>query len=122
MPHGWAVAEMWLLLRDCLVYEDGDRLHLLPGVPDAWFTNEQGMDVRNLPTYFGKCSFEYAPGRNGATLALSGDASPPEGFVLRVPTSLKAKAIADGAEIPRSDNGDWTLPPGTERVRFEWEE
>ena len=120
MPHGWAVAETWLLLRDCLVCEEENRLHLLRGVPGAWLTGGEGVSVRNLPTYFGKCSFEYAPEQGGATLTLSADASPPEGFVFRLPESLSAKAVADGMEVPRSDKGDWILPPSTRRVRVQW--
>ena len=45
----WAIAEMWLLLRDCLVYEDGDRLVLLAGVPPEWFTHGEPMVIENLP-------------------------------------------------------------------------
>ena len=33
MPHGWAIAEVHLLLRDCLAYEDDGRLVLFAGVP-----------------------------------------------------------------------------------------
>lgn len=72
MPHGWAIAEMWLLLRDCLVYEGEDRLHLLPGVPPEWFTGDQAMAVENLPTYFGICSFAYMPDGNDAMLTFHG--------------------------------------------------
>ena len=122
MPHGWAIAELWLLLRNCLVCEEENRLHLLRGVPGAWFTKEEGMAARNLPTYFGKCSFVYAPDRGGATLTLSGDASPPEGFLLAMPASLKTRVVADGTEVLPSDNGEWTLPPAVKRVRFEWVE
>ncbi len=119
MPHGWAVAEMWLLLRDCLVYEDEDRLHLLPGVPPDWFTGNQAMAVESLPTYFGICSFAYVPDRNHATLTFTGDASPPGGFVLALPPSLNAEVTADGTPLPRTANGCCLLPPSARRVRVE---
>jgi hypothetical protein len=53
MPHGWATAELHLLIRDSLLHEDGDKLVL-------------------LPTHFGACSFRYVSGFDGSTLELSG--------------------------------------------------
>ncbi len=119
MPHGWAVAEFVLLLRDCLVLEDGDRLRLLPGVPPEWFSHPEGMAIENLPTHFGKCSLAYRPSGNGATLTLSGQASPPAGFLLALPGSLEAKVTVDGKEVLRSENGGCLLPSKTRRVQIE---
>ncbi len=100
MPHGWAVAEFHLLLRDCLAREDGDRLVLLAGIPPAWFTHPEGFGVAGLPTYFGDLAFEYEPGRGGGgTLTLGGKAAPPGGFVLR---------LADGRDV--------AIPPGQGEV------
>jgi len=56
MPHGWAIAEVWLLLRDSLLFEDGDRLILFGGVPPQWFKDPKGMEITGAPTYFGDCS------------------------------------------------------------------
>jgi len=85
MPHGWAIAEFWLLLRDCLVFEDRDRLVLLAGVPPEWFRHPKGIKVEGLETCFGTCSFHLAPRQNGALLRLTGAAAPPGGFVVRLP-------------------------------------
>jgi hypothetical protein len=122
MPHGWAIAEMWLLLRDCLVFENAGRLRLLQGVPRGWFTEGEGMVVRNLPTHHGSLSFAYEPGRSAATLTLSGSASPPNGFVLAVPGSLDARVRAHGKAIPRSERSLFVLPPQTRRATLVWGE
>jgi hypothetical protein len=120
MPHGWAIAEVWLLLRDSLVFEDGDRLVLLAGVPSEWFTSRLLMEVEKFPTYFSACSFIYQPvARGTATLSLSGPAAPPAGFFLRFPTTMDGELKADGKTIKRSENGDFLLPPGTKEVRLE---
>ncbi len=81
MPHGWAVAEFWLLMRDSILFEEEDRLILLAGVPPEWFGDARGMRTGALPTYFGTLSIDYSPGR----LTLGGMAAPPGGFVLRLP-------------------------------------
>ena len=71
MPHGWAIAEFHLLVRDSLLYEDGDKLVLLAGVPPGWFTHKEGLEVKNLPTHFGSCSFKLEQGVAGPTLAVT---------------------------------------------------
>jgi len=121
MPHGWAIAELWLLLRDCLVFEQGDDLRLLTGVDPRWFTDEAGMQVENLPTHFGPCSFVYEPTGDGAVLTLAGGASPPGGFRLALPPSLGARVTVDGREIDRDDGGDCLLPPDAGEVRLHWQ-
>lgn len=116
MPHGWAIAELHLLLRDCLVYEDGQRLVLLAGVPPTWFTASDGMAVEHLPTHFGSVSFRYRPVEGGAALELAGEAAPPGGFDLRLPDLPGAKVTVAGKAIPRSPAGGWPLPPGAKRA------
>ncbi len=75
MPHAWSIAELWLLMRDSLVHEDGDRLVLLAGVPEEWLSRE--LKVRDLPTSFGKLSFTY----RGGKVTIESDLKPPGGFV-----------------------------------------
>jgi len=120
MPHGWAIAELWLLLRDSLLFEDGQRLVLLAGIDPRWFRHEQSIAVERLATHFGVCSLTYAPTRTTATLKLSGEAAPPGGFVLRLPQSLKARATADGKPLTRAENGDLPFPVATRQVRIEF--
>ena len=56
-PHGWTAAEVFLLLRDCLIREDGDTLVIGSGVLAEWLAED--FEVRNLPTYQGPVSFRY---------------------------------------------------------------
>ena len=39
MPHGWAAAQFVHLLRNSLVYEDNDVLHLCWGAREDWLNN-----------------------------------------------------------------------------------
>jgi hypothetical protein len=61
-PHGWTAAEVFHLLRDCLVREDGEMLIIGSGIPECWM-NEK-FEVKGIPTYFGKVSFSYTPGNS----------------------------------------------------------
>jgi len=118
MPHGWAGAELWLLIRDSLLVEDGDRLILLAGVPPEWFAGNETMAVQNMPTYFGTCSFEWNPSDGGATLTLTGTAAPAQGFVLHLPRSLKAAVTVKGKPVKPSRGGDVVLPVGTTQAQI----
>jgi hypothetical protein len=80
MPHGWAIAELWLLMRDCLVFENDQRLVLMPGIPPAWFSYKAGIKIEGLPTYFGKLNLLWKPTQDRATFSLGGKAKPPKGF------------------------------------------
>ena len=119
MPHGWAIAEVHLLLRDCLAYEDDQQLVLFAGIPASWFTDQAGMTIRNLPTQFGKLDVSWETAGRTATLHLDGDAAPPEGFLLPLPDALKPKVSVGERVIEVTERG-FVLPAGTKRVEIQF--
>lgn len=118
MPHGWAIAEFWLLMRDCLAFENGEQLVLLSGIPPAWFTHENGIEIENLPTYFGKLNLRWKPLEAGAIMTLAGQAKPPGGFLLRLPASLYPTLSVNGQTISAVTAGEFILPPTTKQVHI----
>jgi hypothetical protein len=116
MPHGWAIAEVVLLLRDSLAFEDGDRLVLFGGVPETWFEDERGMEVRHLPTHFGELGLEYRYRDGLGSLDIIDDAGPSDGFVLRLPVSGVKAVEAEGRTIGVEPDGDVRFPRGTKQV------
>jgi hypothetical protein len=117
MPHGWAIAEFWLLMRDCLVFEDNQRLVLLSGIPPNWFTHKDGIIIKELPTYFGKLNLLWKPTQGGATLRLDGVAKPPKGFLLRLPKSLNPTVTINGQAVSIGLVGEFILPPQTKQAQ-----
>jgi hypothetical protein len=101
MPHGWAIAELHLLIRDSLLYETGNKLVLLAGVPPEWFGHKDGVEVKNLPTHFGRCSFKLEPGADGATLTVTTEREVPGGIVVSAPRGTNLKTILNGKAVPR---------------------
>jgi hypothetical protein len=57
MPHNWATAETFLLLRALLVTEEKEGLTLLAGAPPAWRTPGAVVEANGLPTDFGVLSY-----------------------------------------------------------------
>ena len=75
-PTGWTLSEMFLLLRDCLVREEGDTLVLGLGVPSGWL--DKPFAVANLPTHFGRVSYRYDPAARTVTASVE---RPPAGGI-----------------------------------------
>ncbi|MFH1716768.1 MAG: hypothetical protein ABIF19_05410 [Planctomycetota bacterium] len=117
MPHGWAIAELWLLMRDCLAFEDNGRLVLLSGIPPAWFTYEDGFALTGMPTYFGGLDLSWKPEPGRATLRLGGGTAPPRGYLLRLPESLNPTVAIDGRTISGAAPGQFILPAQTREAR-----
>jgi hypothetical protein len=120
MPHGWAIAEVHLLIRDCLAYEDDDRLVLFGGVPPSWFRDRKGMEIRRLPTHFGSLGVSWETTSDGGTLRFEGKAAPPKGFVLSLPESLKPRVSVGGKTVESTERG-FLLPADTKEahIRFD---
>lgn len=115
MPHGWAIAEHWLLMRDCIAYEDSGRLVLLAGVPPAWFTASEGIHVRRMQTHFGPLDLTYRAASDGAELRLR--CRPPAGYLLKLPPELRWTAYS-GSERLEKAGGGISIPASAGVVRL----
>jgi putative flippase GtrA len=51
--HVWAAAEWVLMIRNCFVREEGDRLILCSGIPRIWLEKDQTISFGPAPTSFG---------------------------------------------------------------------
>jgi hypothetical protein len=86
-PNSWTSAEMLLLLRDCLVREDGDALVLGSGVPEGWMG--EAFSARDLPTHFGRVSLDHDPAR--ATVTVAVETEPPGGIRAGFPAPVEVR-------------------------------
>jgi hypothetical protein len=58
MPHNWASVEFIRLVRNLLVFERGDALELLRGLPAQWLQSDLPVIVEATPTRFGPVSLD----------------------------------------------------------------
>jgi hypothetical protein len=54
--HIWAVAEWLLMVRNCFVQEEGDRLILCAGIPETWLARPGPIRFGPAPTRYGPVS------------------------------------------------------------------
>ena len=59
--HVWAAAEWVLMLRNCFVREEGDRLILCSGIPRVWLDKKQTIAFGPAPTSFGDIQISLKP-------------------------------------------------------------
>jgi hypothetical protein len=121
-PHGWFAAEYRTLLRNMMVREEGDRLHLLSVVSPDWIGKGKTIAVSGAPTSFGKVEFKLAqPTAGEAVLSLMTEFSAgPREIVVHLPWFVDLQsATADGMAV-RSSEGVLAVPPGTKEIRLRW--
>jgi len=121
-PHGWFAAEYRTLLRNMMVREEGDRLHLLSVVSPDWIGKGKTIAVSGAPTSFGKVEFKLAqPTAGEAVLSLMTEFSAgPREIVVHLPWFVDLQsATADGMAV-RASEGVLAVPPGTKEIRLRW--
>ena len=114
------MAELWLLLRDSLVFEDNNQLVLLSGVPEEWIADKMEFSFKDIPTYFGKLSLSCKEEPNGISLTLSG-AQPAEGFILPLPKGIKATATAnENKPLEIWEDNRLIIPAGVKEIKLQF--
>lgn len=62
--HVWAAAEWVIMIRNCFVREEGERLILCSGVPERWLEQAHPISFGAAPTAFGSVSLTLTPASN----------------------------------------------------------
>jgi hypothetical protein len=121
-PHGWFAACYRTLLRDVLVREAGDTLHLLSVLSPAWLRPGDSVVVRGAPTDFGPIDLRLdVLGDSAARLTIASRfTQPPAALVLHVPWFMDVKrAVVDSRAVPMRD-GELRLSPRSRTVELSW--
>ncbi len=98
LPHGWCSAELALLLRDMVVYEDEGWLRLGEGLALDRLVEGEAVGARDMPTYYGSLTYRLVRQGEGLSLEVSGEASPPRGFTLYVGENVAARRVGDNGQ------------------------
>jgi len=120
VPHLWAAGQYVILLRNMLVREEGEELHLTSAVPLGWLAPGQALQVEEAPTRFGPVSLEVQarPGELHLRL-VPPRRNPPARIVWHVPPAFHITSVAAVPPDPATlgpDRHSVVLPPDTESV------
>ena len=104
--HGWAAADICLLIRNMLYMEEDNNLIITPVVPARWYKGEK-ISVSNAPTYFGNLNYSIDTSAKGATLTLQSKFPlPPQHIEWVLPVKYR-KVLIDG----KIYNGEKIIAP-----------
>ncbi len=93
-PHGWFAARYNELVRNMLVREFKNELHLFSAISPEWVKPGNIIKVQNGLTYFGKISMQYKIKKDGAKIEIKTEFnSPPEKILFHIPYFAKVKEI-----------------------------
>jgi hypothetical protein len=120
-PHGWFSAKLRALVRNMMVREQGNDLHLLSCLSPAWVRDGASIALRRAPTDFGRVEFTLRCTSRGARLSISpAFVREPESVILHLPWFVKVHSVrAAGSTLPVRD-GIVRLPPGAREVDIVW--
>jgi len=120
-PHGWFGAMYRTLLRDMLVREEGQELHLLSLVSPVWTRPGDSLAVRRAPTLFGEVNFTCTFTETGVRMRLDNRfRQQPARMIIHLPWFASIEWIeADGRRV-RPYAGAVQVPAGSRAVLIQW--
>jgi hypothetical protein len=121
-PHGWFAADYRNLLRNMMLREDGDTLHLLSAVSPEWIGSGKRIRVERAPSSFGMTDFTLRmTSENSAVLELKDIwQNAPRALVLHLPWFMQTESpTADGAAL-KIEGDSLSLPVNTREVKLQW--
>jgi hypothetical protein len=120
-PHGWFAARTIELVRNMLVREEGDTLHLASVLSPGWLEPGKSIRLKGMSTNFGEVSYTLTSSAKGATVdfGLKWRTAPPK-LLFHVPWFLTASsAVLDGKRVAVK-GGVIALTPTTKRLVLAW--
>ncbi len=120
-PHGWFSAKFRALMRNMMVREQGDDLHVLSAISPEWFRENGNISVKKASTNFGDVNFALSCGSRKAVLTFDNHfTSAPAAILVHIPWFINIRS-ADADGVPaRADQGVLRLPPGVKKITFQW--
>lgn len=112
MPHNWASAEFIRLVRHLLVFERGETLELLPGLPANWIFPGAVIELQETPTRFGPISLRLEiEGRRRFRLRIACDITRTQRpAALRLWLPVGSLVHVDHARLDQARDGWFDLP------------
>ena len=96
MPHTWCGSDFIRSVRAMFVYEREKDTSLVvgAGIADAWVRDPAGVQVTNLPTFYGPISYSMKAVGKNVIVQLAGDVRVPAGrIVLKSPRGTNLKSV-----------------------------
>jgi hypothetical protein len=123
--HLWTPVAVVRFLRDALVMEQDDHLHLARGIERSWLGSGKEVGIQDASTHFGTLTYRFSLDRTKSKLTGTIDfptSKIPYSATLhcRLPEGLKVVSVDKDSQATVTSDGatmEWSHPHGT--VHFE---
>jgi len=122
-PHGWFAAEYRTLIRNMMVREQGENLHLFSVLSPDWIENGKTIKVQKAPTYFGQVNMRLQCGLNHATLTLNNhflNSNRPDSVILHLPWFMNTESVKSNGMSLNIKNGQVVIPDNARMIEITW--
>ena len=120
-PHGWFAARYCELLRNMLLREEGDDLHVASALSPRWVRPGDVIRVTAAPTGFGHLSMEIRSRADGAEITLAADwRTPPASIILHIPWFTVVESAEVDGQVVGVKDGKIRLPASARRCTLKW--
>jgi hypothetical protein len=123
-PHGCWAAKYIALLRDSLIREEGDTLHLGSALSPAWVEPGQSVRVLHAPTDFGTVDYTLQGQKYGAKLILQvmrhEGSLPLKKIVIHAPVGARFQAAEARRGLLFQNSERIELEPYADELEIEW--
>lgn len=107
MPHTWVGSDFIRAMRNMFVYEreHDEALVLGAGILEDWVRDPNGVEVKQLSTYYGTLNYKMKMAGENLTIELDGDIKIPAGkIILKSPLAKSVKAVVVNGKKSKSFN------------------
>jgi hypothetical protein len=120
-PHGWFGAKYIAVIRNMLLREEEDSLHLLSVLAPAWTAPGSTLRVAAAPTNFGTVAFQAAFREGGMTLDLAPNFEiQPAKIVVHLPWYAGATTATVDGKPAALASGALTVAPSARKIAIAW--
>lgn len=113
VPHLWAAALYVTTLRNMLVREEGEDLHLLSAVPSVWLEPGKRTGFEDAPTRFGRISLTVEAGKDALVVRFTRpDRTDPKRVLIHLPPELEITGISRCGNGVKTSRVQETFVPG----------
>ena len=123
-PHGWFACSFNTLLRNMLVREELDDLHLISTISPEWVKPNDRIVMKNAPTRFGLVNFEINASNDGLEMDFKADwREKPSKLLIHLPFFIKLKSLSiNNKDTEVKDDKIITFDPVNFTLKLTWQE
>ncbi len=116
-PHAHSISSLIRMFRTMMVQERDGGLYLLQGTPRRWLEDNQEINVRELPTWYGPLSLHCVSHVGSGSVRLRLQVPERFGAVpihlkLRLPVGLRLSGVTVNAQPQGRIDGEWIVLSG----------